>query len=429
MQSIITQFRECGQALLVESEGDRLSHLRFSRTQQIALFQRFPDVLYTFLVTDGMGIGRPVMHAFVESEHFAPLSKLFCLFKEIMGGKYSVKTFVMNRVTSQMRTAKAVFGCDIMLCYFHARQAIRKHTISNRSWHIFHRMARFDNPTEFCHDLQVLRRTDPGFISYLTASWLYITRKWAIHAQHGLVHFGNVTNNHVENPNGRLKRRLHHADSLEHAIQKVFQHSEWLMREYEMHTTYYCDRREIREGDSYVLRVVSRMATYAANQVLRHIGTCTPNLIYHQTDRFKVRNPLLVTVGLWYKPLNVLRRSTPRIEPACAPFINQCGHPPYTYSRYSEVTRSPAPTDDALVVSVTNQLTLLTAGVREIDYHATVIAAVTSLAHCVEKNFRCAHQNPYSVNLTFRKRKLERLPNAVVSANVTNKNAICQRYF
>ncbi|GAA53062.1 hypothetical protein CLF_109464 [Clonorchis sinensis] len=54
-----------------------------------------------------------------------------------------------------------------------------------------------------------------------------------------------------------------------------------------MHTTYYCDRREIREGDSYVLRVVSRMTTYVANQALRHIGTCTPNLIYHQTDRFK----------------------------------------------------------------------------------------------------------------------------------------------
>ncbi|GAA39647.2 hypothetical protein CLF_112953 [Clonorchis sinensis] len=55
-----------------------------------------------------------------------------------------------------------------------------------------------------------------------------------------------------------------------------------------MHIAYYCDHREIREGDSYVLRVVSRMTTYVANQVLRHIGTRTPNLMYHQTDRFKI---------------------------------------------------------------------------------------------------------------------------------------------
>ncbi|KER30373.1 hypothetical protein T265_13188, partial [Opisthorchis viverrini] len=302
MSSIIAKFRECGRVLLVESEGGRYSHLCFSRTQQIALFRRFPDVvnvdathgtnrlgykLYTFLVTDGMGIGRPVMYAFVESEHFAPLRKLFSLFKDMMGGQYAVKTFVMDKMTSQMRAAKAVFGCDVMLCYFHARQAIRKHTISNHSRHIFHRMARFDNAAEFRHDLQILRRTDPSFVSYLTAHWLHITRKWAIHAQRGLVHFGNVTNNRLENANGRLKRRVHHSDSLEHAVLKVAHHSEWLMREYEMHTTYCCDRREIREGDIYVLRVVSRMTTYAANQVLRHIGICTPNLLYKQTDRFK----------------------------------------------------------------------------------------------------------------------------------------------
>ncbi|GAA56557.1 hypothetical protein CLF_111097 [Clonorchis sinensis] len=262
--------RECGRVLLVESEGGSLRHLRFSRTQQIALFRRLPDM-------------------------------------ERMGGQYPVKTFVLDKMTSQMRAAKAVCGCDIMLCYFHARQAIRKHKISNRSRHIFHRMAHFDNAAE--------------------------------------------------------------------------------------------------------------MTTYAANQVLRHIGTCTPNLTYHRTDRFKVRNPLLVTVSLWYKPLNVLRRLPPRMEPSSAPLANHYGYPAYTYCRYSEATRSPAAiaitsrrfaqaagmvgwqTEAAgatrltmsLVVLVANQLTLLTAGVREIDYHTTVIAAVTSLAHYVEI-FRCVHQ-------------------------------------
>ncbi|GAA51168.1 hypothetical protein CLF_105670 [Clonorchis sinensis] len=378
---------------------------RLCRQSQGRCIRRSYYKLNTFLVTDGMGIGRPVIYAFVESEHFAPLRRLFvcasCLFNEMMGGEHPAKAFDMDKLTSQVGAAKAPFGCDIILCYFHALQAIQKHvrfiallyllqTISNRSRHIFHRMARFDNAAEFRYDVQILRRTDPGFVSYLTAHWLYITRKCAIYAQPGLVHFGNVTNNRLENAKGLLKRRLHHADSLEHAIQKVSQHSEWLMREYEMHTTYYCDRRKIRERDRYVLPVVSQMTTYAANQVLRHIGTCTSNLIYHQTVQFKVRNPLLVTVSLWYKPRNVLRWLTSRLEPARAPFTNQCGYPAYAYSRYSEATRSPAAM--SLVASVANQLTLLTAGVREIDYYTTAIVAVKSLAHCVEKIFRCAHQ-------------------------------------
>ncbi|GAA55109.1 hypothetical protein CLF_106861, partial [Clonorchis sinensis] len=77
--------------------------------------------------TDGMGIGRPVMYAFVESEQFAPMRKLFGLFKEMMGEQYPVRTFVMDRLAAQMRAARVVFGCDVMLCYFHIRKAIRKH--------------------------------------------------------------------------------------------------------------------------------------------------------------------------------------------------------------------------------------------------------------------------------------------------------------
>ncbi|GAA57794.1 hypothetical protein CLF_113206, partial [Clonorchis sinensis] len=54
--------------------------------------------LYKFLRTDGMGIGRPVVHAFFESAYFAPLRKLLCSFRDMMGGQYSVKTFVMDGI-------------------------------------------------------------------------------------------------------------------------------------------------------------------------------------------------------------------------------------------------------------------------------------------------------------------------------------------
>lgn len=93
-----------------------------------------------------------------------------------------------------------------------------------------------------------------------------------------MVHFGNTTNNRLENANGRLKKRTYHNISIQHAIQRVSNHSAALLREYELHATYHCDRREVLCGDFYVLRVVARLTTYAAAIVLRHLGRRTPDL-------------------------------------------------------------------------------------------------------------------------------------------------------
>ncbi|KAG5448131.1 hypothetical protein CSKR_106370, partial [Clonorchis sinensis] len=43
----------------------------------------------------------------------------------------------------------------------------------------------------------------------ITARWLYITQKWAINAQSGMVHFGNGPNGRLENAYDRLKDRIH----------------------------------------------------------------------------------------------------------------------------------------------------------------------------------------------------------------------------
>ncbi|GAA56094.1 hypothetical protein CLF_109895, partial [Clonorchis sinensis] len=200
-----------------------------------------------------MNFGRPVMYAFLESEHFAPTRKLFDLFKGMTGRHYPVRTFVMDKLASQMRAARVLFRCDVMLCYFHIREAIRKHV---------------------CH---------------------LISMYWAVNAQSGMVHFVNVTNNRLENAEGRLKDRVHHADTLKHAIQKVSRQAEWLMRQFELHTSYHCDRREILEGDSYVLNVVCRKTTYACSLVLRHLGPRPPSLPYDSvgTNKRSIGSKLL----------------------------------------------------------------------------------------------------------------------------------------
>lgn len=83
--------------------------------------------LYQFLVTDGMGRGRPVMFAFVQHETNAALSTLFEIFKRMMGGCEQIRTMVMDKMAAQIRAARVTFNCDIVLCYFHVRQAIAGH--------------------------------------------------------------------------------------------------------------------------------------------------------------------------------------------------------------------------------------------------------------------------------------------------------------
>ncbi|GAA49484.1 hypothetical protein CLF_103123 [Clonorchis sinensis] len=319
MPSVLAKLRETGRVLVWQSEEGHYSHICFSRWQQIALFRRLPDVvnvdgthttnrfgykLYTFLITDGIGTGRPVMYVFVESERFASMRRPFGLFKEMMGEQYPVRTFVMDKLAAQMRAARVVFGCDVMLCYFHIRKAIRKHTMPYSRFLLI-----VLHTHRFRQDLQLLRRTDQRFVSYPTARWLYITRKWAVHAQSGMVHFGNVTNNRLENANGRLKDRVHHADTLEHAKQTVSRHAEWLMWEY------HCDRRQIIEGNGYVLNVA--------------LGAATT----------KAALTVLAQTSLWSTDPDPPRRLTPVLGNAHARSIRRCGCRAYICFLFLEINR------------------------------------------------------------------------------------------
>ena len=65
--------------------------------------------LCQFLVTDGMGFGRPVMYAFVISEKYASLRVMFPLFRDMMGIQYPVSTMVMDKLAPHMRAARVVW--------------------------------------------------------------------------------------------------------------------------------------------------------------------------------------------------------------------------------------------------------------------------------------------------------------------------------
>lgn len=74
-----------------------------------------------------MGIGCPIMYAFVATETFTSLKKLMKTFQELMERTDQIRTVVMDKMTAQIRAVSEVLGCEIHLCYFHVRQAIRRH--------------------------------------------------------------------------------------------------------------------------------------------------------------------------------------------------------------------------------------------------------------------------------------------------------------
>ncbi|KAG5444919.1 SNW domain-containing protein 1 [Clonorchis sinensis] len=171
-----------------------------------------------------MGTGCPGMYAFVEGKQLAPMCKLFDLIKEMMKERYPVKT-VMDKLAAQLRATRVVFGCDIMLRYFSIRD-YHEACVSRITPMFFgHRLCEkpagipSNGPLGQCRAMffvydnmniriparcEFLRRTDPRFVSHLTARCLHTTRKWAVRAQSGMVYFGNVTN---RMPVGALRTR------------------------------------------------------------------------------------------------------------------------------------------------------------------------------------------------------------------------------
>lgn len=130
----------------------------------------------------------------------------------------------------------------------------------------------------FNRDLDTLKKIDASFVNYLSKHWLPIINKWARHAQPGLVHFGNRTNNRLENANGRLKEQTNRRNSLAVAIQTVWNHSGNLIEEHTMCVSYNSDRCLLVDVDSHVRRVLDRLTTYAAKQVVQQLSECSQKL-------------------------------------------------------------------------------------------------------------------------------------------------------
>ena len=79
------------------------------------------------MITDGMGYGRSVFYGFVLRETYHSLRVLFEVFVDMIGGCTNTRTVVMDKSAAQIRAARFVLGCDVLLCYFHVWKAVKSH--------------------------------------------------------------------------------------------------------------------------------------------------------------------------------------------------------------------------------------------------------------------------------------------------------------
>ena len=189
----------------------------------------------------------------------------------------------------------------------------------------------FTDCTRFQRHLRFITDNDPDFAAYLCKNWMHIKRQWAYHAQNGLVHFGNTTNNRLESAHCRLKKHTHASDRLVVAIQKVWDYSSTQISDFHLQAAYASDRRELFEADTYVKNVVCRLTTYAAHRVLSHISRRSLDMAINQLSEFEV----------WFANRQLIYSSTFAtiavpflwmwlLELALARSINLCGSRAFT---------------------------------------------------------------------------------------------------
>ena len=147
----------------------------------------------------------------------------------------------------------------------------------------------------FHHDMLLLDSFDKPFANYVLSNWLHMTRKWAIHAQAGLVHFGNTTNNRLESANRHLKRHTSSRDRLARAVHKVWEYSKVQLLDSAMKASYGSDRRLLTVVDSRVQNLMLRMTTYASKLLLHHVRRKKLNFDHDFIESSKVTNSFFQT--------------------------------------------------------------------------------------------------------------------------------------
>lgn len=137
--------------------------------------------------------------------------------------------------------------------------------------------------------MRQLEHSEPSFFNYLLSNWLHIKRKWAFHAQRNMVHFGNTTNNRIENANRRLKEAVCPRDCLIVSMQKVWAYTERLLHEQFVQATLGSDRRLVLPVRRNIRTVLNRLTTYAAKLVWHHVHRRQPPVQVEAISQSQVR--------------------------------------------------------------------------------------------------------------------------------------------
>lgn len=112
---------------------------------------------------------------------------------------------------------------------------------------------------------------------------------WAAIGLKDVLTFGNKTNNRVENAHGQLKKLMPHNLSLAKAVANVWAYANRLEHSVDSRLAMNCDRRCVYAGDAYVVNVIKRLTTYAADLVVKNVEKWQMNAHYELISENKVQ--------------------------------------------------------------------------------------------------------------------------------------------
>ncbi|XP_075738923.1 uncharacterized protein LOC142784443 [Rhipicephalus microplus] len=227
------------------NQNNNLQFILLQTTHMREILEKYPEILfidgtykvniegyilYSILVQDGCGRGRPVCYAFLRNETTEIVEPMFTKFVDFNPFVVSAcKVVMIDKDLNELRILTSILpNSNILLCTWHVlhcfQQKVNEKARQQRDQ--LHPLLKslVYSPTEQDYfdklaNLQAMTCTD--FISYYMHNWHLCKEMWVHAYRQALPTFGNNTNNRIECHNQKIKNYLSSSMHLVQAIEAL----------------------------------------------------------------------------------------------------------------------------------------------------------------------------------------------------------------
>nr|XP_037276819.1 uncharacterized protein LOC119169923 [Rhipicephalus microplus] len=224
------------------NQNNNLQFILLQTTHMREILEKYPEILfidgtykvniegyilYSILVQDGRGRGRPVCYAFLRNETTEIVEPMFTKFVDFNPFVVSAcKVVMIDKDLNELHILTSILpNSNILLCTWHVlhcfQQKVNEKARQQRDQLLPLLKSLVYSPTEQDYfdklaNLQAMTCTD--FISYYMHNWHLCEEMWVHAYRQALPTFGNNTNNRIECHNQKIKNYL---SSSMHLVQAI----------------------------------------------------------------------------------------------------------------------------------------------------------------------------------------------------------------